>query len=354
MINWMDNFQIYGTDGGRVGRMSNGVYAEVLGLVDLVADPDPTAAGLFCLLFGQLVGTRVRKVLPTARTTIGIAARYWLVNLPNAAGGGPNISVRDTGNNVHCYITCDPSGNIQAYRHDTAGDVLLGATTVPPLIANAWKHVEAKFVIDAAAGSVEVRVEQVTVLTLAGIRTSSNVVGAVATVQNVQLGNSNLINYYTKDFIIWDGTGGFNNDFMGSCQVLKIIPDGDVALNWTPSTGLTGYNLINEVTPDDDTSYITAPSPAPAPYKCSLSDLPVYVTVVKGVMPIHRSRKTDGGTGNIQLGVVSGAATGLGVDRPITTAYTYWWDVFDSDPNIAAAWTKAAVNAMNLQLNRTA
>jgi hypothetical protein len=70
-------------------------------------------------------------------------------------------------------------------------------------------------------------------------------------------------------------------------------------------------------------------------------------------MPIHRSRKTDGGTGNIQLGVISGAATGLGVDRPITTAYTYWWDVFDSDPNIAAAWTKAAVNAMNLQLNRT-
>jgi hypothetical protein len=237
MINWMDNFQIYGTDANRNLRMSNGVYAEVLGLTDLVADPDPTAGGLFCLKFGQLGGTRVRKVLPVARTTVGIAARYWLSNLPDIAGGGPNISVRDTGNNVHCYITCDPSGNIQAYRHDGAGDVLLGATVAPPVVANAWKHVEAKFVIDPAAGSIEVRVEQVTVLTLAGIRTSSNVGGVVASVQNVQFANVNDINYYVKDFIVWDGTGGFNNDFMGSCQVLKIIPDGDVALNWTPSAG---------------------------------------------------------------------------------------------------------------------
>jgi hypothetical protein len=70
-------------------------------------------------------------------------------------------------------------------------------------------------------------------------------------------------------------------------------------------------------------------------------------------MPIHRSRKTDAGDGNIQVGAISGASTGLGADRPITTAYTYWWDIFDTDPATAAAWSRTSVNAMNLQLNRT-
>lgn len=353
-INWMDNFTIYGTDGGRVARLLNGVYAEAPGSVDLVADPDPTAGGTFVLKLGPLIGTRVRKVLPTARTTIGVAARYWMSALPDVAGGGPNISWRDSGNVVHCYWTVDPSGNIQAYRLDNAGPVLLGATANPVLVANAWQHVESKVLLDVAAGTFEVRVEGIVVLNLAGIRTTTNVAGAVLSCQNIQFLNSNDITFYVKDYIVWDITTGFNNNFMGSCQVFKIIPSADVALNWTPSSGGTGFNLINETTPDDDVNYISAPAPGiPAAYKCALSDLPVTVTSVRGVMPIHRSRKTDGGDGNIQIGAISGASTGLGADRPITTAYTYWWDLFDTDPATAAAWTRLSVNAMNLQINRT-
>jgi hypothetical protein len=353
MINWMDNFTIYGTDAGRVARLLNGVYAEAAGFVDLFADPDPSAGGQFCLKLGPLGGTRLRKVLPIARTTIGVAARYWMAALPDFAGGGPNISWRDVANNVHVYLTVDPSGNIQAYRHDGGVDVLLGATVNPALVANAWQHVEAKVFLDAAAGTVEVRVEGATVLNIAGVRTTSNVAGVVASCQNIQFSNVNDITWYLKDLIIWDITTAFNSNFMGSCIVYKIIPNGDVALNWTPSGGATGFNLINELTPDDDGTYISAPSPAPAAYKCSLSDLPLTVTSVRGVMPIHRSRKTDGGDGNIQIGAISGAATGLGVDRPITTAYTYWWDIYDADPNTAGAWSRLSVNAMNLQLNRT-
>jgi hypothetical protein len=252
--------------------------------------------------------------------------------------------------------------------------------------------------------------------------------------------------------------------------VLKIVPDADVALNWSAVPGPAGYNMINQVTPQDDVNFIQAsavlnnptangalsataggalgattyfvkityvnstgetlpgpetnlavgannvlnvaapPAPPagatgwnvyvsntagggsgaetkqnggvpiaigaawvepttglvagaavpganttaiPAAYKCSLQDLPATVTSVRGVMPIHRSRKTDGGDGNLQQALISGASTGLGSNRPITTAYTYWWDIYDADPNGAIAWTRLAVNALNLQLNRT-
>ena len=353
--NWMDNFNIYGTDANRVARMLNGVYAEAT-VVDLLVDPDPTAGGGRVAFLGGNANSVLRKVLPTARTTIGVANRVWLSAIPAASNKGHVlVALRDVNNVQHGFLTVDASGNLLYYRSDSGGDVLLGSTATPVIIANAWKHIETKVVLDAAAGTVEVRVEGVTVLTVAATRTTTNTAGAVASCMSVALRNTDYLGplQYHKDLIIWDNTTGFNNDFMGLCQVLEIIPNADVSLNWAPSAGLTGFNLINEITPDDDASYISAPTPAPAPYVCSLSDLPVSVTSVRSVMPIHRSRKTDSGTGNIQIGAISGATTGLGTDRPITTAYTYWWDIFDADPNIAAAWTRLSVNAMNLQINRT-
>lgn len=358
-INWMDNFNIYGTDAGRAARLLNGVYAAV-SRFDLQVDPDPTAVGQVLHGFGGGLGGEIRKVIPTARTTIGALARFWLSNLPGLPGVGscPSFfSFRDQNNVPHIRISLDPSGDIVVFRNDNGGEVQIGITATPVLVANAWKHMEAKVVLDVAAGSVEVRIEGITVLNIVGVRTTSNIAGAIASCLNVAQQSpqtAGACDLYVKDYIIWDSTTGFNNNFMGSCQVLKIIPDADVALNWTPSSGATGFNLINEVTPDDDVNYIAAPAPGiPAAYKCSLSDLPVTVTSVRGVMPIHRSRKTDGGDGNLQVGAISGASTGLGADRPITTAYTYWWDIFDADPATAAAWTRVSVNAMNLQLNRT-
>lgn len=356
-INWMDNFNIYGTDAGNTARMLNGVYAEVGGFAGLAVDPDPTVVGQFCLALQGNANSIVRKVLPTARTTLGALFRLWLSSLPDATDGTHVlVAFRDVNNVQHGFLTVDASGNLTYFRNDTGGvTVALDQTDTPVLVANAWKHIETKIVLDNAAGSIEVRVEGVTVLEASGIRTTTNAVGAVASCMNVVMQNTDFLGpvQYYKDFIIWDSTTGFNNNFMGSCQVMKIIPDGDVALNWTPSSGTTGYNLINEVTPDDDVNYISAPFPAPAAYVCSLSDLPVTVTSVRGVMPIHRSRKIDGGDGNIQIGVISGASTGLGADRPMTTAYTYWFDVFDTDPATAAAWSRVSVNAMNLQINRT-
>jgi hypothetical protein len=346
-FDWFDNFSIYG---GVASRMLNGVYAEILGS-GLIIDPDPTAGGGYVLYASDTV----RKTLQNARTTVGVAARYWLNSLPSDPSTFPYYaSFRDVNNIQHGYLKVDPTGYLRYYRTDTGGDVLLGSSASPVIVANAWLHVETKVFFDVAAGTVQVRVEGVTVLNVAGVRTTTNNGAAAASCQNVNVGRAgNTSVPYVKDYIIWDNTGARNNDFVGSCQVYSIIPDADIALNWTPfpNDGI-GYNKINEANPDEDAKYISAPFPAPAAYKCSLSNLPANVTSVRGVMPIPRSRKIDGGDGNLQVGLISGANTGLGADRAITTAYTYWFDIYDSDPG-GGAWTPALVNALQLQLNRT-
>lgn len=357
-VNWMDNFQVYGTDVNRLARMADGVWAE-LNRGDLQPDPDPTAGGGQVMRkFAGGTGGDFRRVLPVARTTVGIAARYWYTFLPTQPGGQhapTSVYIRDQNNVTHLSVRIDPAGVLHVYRHDAGGEVDLGNSGTPVVVTNAWQHMEVKAFLDVAVGTVEVRIEGVPVVVVPATRTTSNVGGAIASCLQVAWGSGwDGPTMYVKDVIVWDNTGAFNNNFMGSCQVYRIAPDSDVALNWTPTPadGI-GWDKINELTPDDDVRYITAPFPLPAAYKCGMTDLPVTVTSVRAVQPMHRSRKTDGGDGNVQIGVISGASTGLGANRPITTAYTYWWDVYDADPNGGIAWTRLAVNAMNLQLNRT-
>lgn len=350
-IQWMDDFTCYGTDGGAAARMLDGLYAQASG--GLSVDPDPNSAGNRVLnLSGD--STRIRKVLSAAQTTVGIASRIWLSSLPGSFK--PIIAeFGDVSNNIHMNVQVNASGVLEVHRFDSGSDVLMGSSSTPVLTANAWRHIEIKVLFDVAVGTVEIRAEGVTVLNLTGVRTISNIGGYAATVQNVTMHQSSglgLVGFYVKDLILWDGTGGVNNNFMGSCQVLKLLPNGDTSLGWTPSSGTTGYNLINDATPDDDTNYISAPFPLPSASQFTLTDLPVNVSTVRGVQLMHRSKKTDGGDGNVQISAVSGANTGNGADRAITTAYTYSYDLFQLDPS-GSAWSRTLVNALQLKLNRT-
>lgn len=348
-IQWMDNFAAYGA--GHQALMLNGPYAEVYG--QLVVDPDPNAANSVVYAaygqFGAGESTSLRKVLPASAVTVGAAFRLWLSNLPANVSQSKAITIADGANNILAYLYVTTTGGIQV---KSAGGAVLAASAGPVIVANAWQHIEFKTHIDAAAGTVEVRVEGVTVLTAAGLNTG---VGPAAQVRvdNYSDGGGGGVIGFIKDLIIWDGSGAQNTDFLGSCSVVALRTSSDVSLNWTPSAGLTGWNLLNETPPDDDAGYIQAPTPAPAAAVFGMTDLPADVTSVKGLMSLIRSKKTDGGDGNLQVSLVSGASTSNGADRPLTTAYTYWNDLFPQDPVTAAAWLPAAVNAANLKLNRT-
>lgn len=347
---FLDDYQGYGAN---TALMLNGKYAEV-SAATLIQDPDPTVpAGTYCI---NGANGPVRRVLSAAQTTVGVAFRLWVSQI---FGETCIIQLYDVNVLPHIFITHDASGYIKAYRQDNAGRVLLGTSANPVLVANQWAHWEIKVFINAATGTVEVRKEGVAVLTVGPLRTSTDIAGAAASIQNVVQFNrggyaqpmANGLSY--KDFCIWDGSGARNNNFLGSRVVKRLKPNADVAFNWAASTGVTGYNRINALAPLDDASYIYAIDPAPAASLFALEDLPINVTSVAFVVAEHRSRKTDGGDGNIQVGLKSAATTGLGTDKPISTAYTYYQDVFDSDPNGGGAWSVAAVNALQLQLNRT-
>ncbi len=349
-IDWADNFQNYGTD---INFLTNGAYAEVLssspGAVDLVDDPDPNISTTVLQILPRATNPRVRKVF-TTQATIGASFRVWYDSLPVATNRRAWFRFSDNVNATICELSVNPSGQIELVNN--AG-VSLGLTTAPVIVANAWQHIEVKLVQGGAGASTcEVRVEGQTVLNLTGLTFGNNNNFSCLEFRALDGSNSGQAVYF-KDLVIWNTLGAYNTDFLGSVSVYTLRPDGDVALNWTPSTGSTGWDLIDESDPDD-ANYISAGTgPIPSAYRSTLTDLPPDVTAVRGLMSVVRARKTDGGDGSLQVGIDSGPATDLGADRPMTTAFTYWADVSEENPDTSTAWTPATVNAAGLRINRT-
>jgi len=335
---------LYGTT---LELLTSGVYAQYgnANSCNLVEDPDPNITGTVLRFTAQPGATGVlRYVLPSSQTKVGMARRVWMDLLPVDPTRLPFLfEWRNGANSVLGSITCDTTGRIVG----TVGATVTTSTN-PALVANAWQHIES--MMDTSTGDVEVRVEGVTVLLMSGLVIAGPIAQVSVRVPSV---NQDNLRQYLKDFVIWDGAGAANNDFMGSVQVIELIPDADNVFAWSASTGTTGFNLVDEAPPNDDTDYIFAVNPPPSLSNFDVTGLPPDITSVKGIIARVRSRKTDGGDGNLQVGVVSGASVGLGADRPITTAYTYWSDVFEVDPATAAPWLPSAVNAVKLQLNRT-
>ena len=348
---WCDDFKSYGNN---AALLLDGLYSSES--CSLSEDPDPLVTG-FVLGLGTVVFfDHLRKALPVAQQTVGMCARVWFDSLPGGALEPGFFRFDDGANVVHVSISITSTGVLRAYRNTPSGGTLLGSTTGPVITSNAWNHIEAKVKISDTVGTVEVRVNGVTVLNLANQDTANSADLTVAQVVLTPSSRTDLVfdtvKIYMKDLFIWDTTGAHNNNFAGTVSVVALTPNSDVALTWALSGGATGFSLVNE-SPPVDTSFISAATPPPAIDKMGMTNLPADVTSVRALMTLARARKTDGGDGNLQVGLISGASVDLGADRPLTTAFTYYADFSEEDPATAAPWLPAAADAANIQFNRT-
>jgi hypothetical protein len=210
-------------------------------------------------------------------------------------------------------------------------------------------------------GTVEVRVNGVTVLSLTGADTVASALVECSQVAfpmgpNVTAANPGVLGDL-DDIFCYDDTGSFNNSFLGDRRVLTLFPDADtIQADWTPVGSGTGFGAIDEANPDGDTTYISAGVPgSPTPTsEFGMENLPAGVSAISGVVLVNMSRKTEAGIANVQMSVISGASETAGTDQPMTEIYTYRQDVFETDPASAAPFTPSEVDALLIKADRTA
>lgn len=229
-------------------------------------------------------------------------------------------------------------GGLSAYGGQ--GDSL-ATTSAPVLALDTWHYIEAKVVCHETAGSYEIRVDSVNVLSDSDVNTRSS-------------GDSRFVRFqfashyhYLDDVYICDTDGAKNNDFLGRVLVEGVFPsaDGDSS-DWTPSSGTDHSALVNDNPADDDTSYVESNT-------LDAVDLYVYTDLstittepILGVQVNADVRMNEfPGDLDIKQPVKSGGTTSDGDATNIATdSYQPAYRVLEDDPATSTAWTASGVN----------
>lgn len=247
---------LYGTD---KNKMLNGVWGAFDGsqtqFITISEDPDPTiGAEGYVLKFaqtgssGQFGNIYARFTYDAVTDVAGVAFRMWMNQYPvgDTTEGNPLWQFRTIANAAIVDFSVGASGQIRV--HNSSG-TLLYESDPAVLTTNAYNHVETKVLRHASAATIEVRVNGIVKVNLTG-----QALGATD-IANVRIGQDNYANepmvVYFKDIIFWDDVGSYMNDFVGALFVYDLVPDADDTLNWDPSVGATGYNLIDDVNPSN-------------------------------------------------------------------------------------------------------
>lgn len=360
-VRWLEGFDHYGTtpNGGR-DTMLAGVWSEfsVKGTAPQISADQSRTSG-FSLKFtaNNLNNANeyfARRALGAAMTQFGFGSAIYMVALPTVSGA-LGVRFSDADNVPTITLAYQTDGSIQVFRGSAASGALL-ATSGQVLTAQAWNHVEVFVNHHASAGAVEVRVNGVTVVNVTGANTGSTP-SAQLRLGNIHFGSDPVYKaigeHFWDDLTCWDTTGPRNNTFLGAQKVVlnKVAADTDVA-DWTVTGAASGAAAISEIPPNGDTSYISATTPGETS-EFTVEPLDENVVSITAVYLPAMMRQSQPGTTWVQQGIVSGGDVALGLDRPITEAYTYWADVIEVDPDTGAPWTRASYNASRRRFVKT-
>jgi len=245
-------------------------------------------------------------------------------------------------NSGQCSIKVTSLGAIEAYRGNN-GDTLLGTTAAGVVRFSAWGYLEAKFVLSQTVGTVTVKYNGATVLSLSGLDTC-----ALAGVAWDTFYTYTSSQGYMDDLYVCDGSGSQNNDLLGECRVVTLLPQTDAVAagsnaDFTPSTSTDHGALVDEAAPNDDTDYLSSSTLN----HVDSWEYPAlgYTGTIKGVQMNLSARKTDSGTRAIAA-VTKPASTNRvhGTNHYIGTSYAYWLSIWELNPEDSAAWEVADVD----------
>ena len=272
------------------------------------------------------------------------------VGLQGAPGAGPSWG---------CKIGIGGGINVQVFKEVTNSFRYNVSTGTIPINDGAWHRVEIEFVIDNSVGSVKTWIDGVQDTNISGIDTFdphtsgfdwTDFVQAVISGGSANLGGSDIIWY--DDVLIWDDSGGPgaltgelpNHDI----RILTLVPTGEGDnIDFTPLSGTNNSAMVDELVSDDDGTYVESGTDGHNDLH-DMEDLPSALTVnsVVTVNHIVRARNSDVGTIQFKQKVKSGATVSDGPDETLGT--TLWADFereIGQDPNTAADWTEAGLNA---------
>lgn len=283
---------------------------------------------------GSTITQQVKTLtLPSAAATCIVGAGV-MVN----AGQMANTPSRDNyefgfmvGGVVQCIVDINASGFIEVRRGaNQPGTVLATSSAHAPITADTWNHIQIKYVAHTSNGTVEVKLNGATLISLTGANTATT----SGSVSGIRCSAYQSCTIWYDDMWICDAVDATstqnrpNNDYLGDLKVVTLIPDGaGDATFWSASTG-SNYAAVDE-SPPNTTDYVSASGGVSGVRDLyTASNLPGLATEVYAMRGGLTATKTDIGQAWVktvvkQDGVV---AVSSGIFAPPVGGYSAFWD----------------------------
>jgi 6-phosphogluconolactonase (cycloisomerase 2 family) len=159
------------------------------------------------------------------------------------------------------------------------------------------------------------------------------------------------------DWFIWDDSGAWNNSFLGDRRSFILNPNQDTNIaDFEPSSGSFGYKMIDEGSPDDDSTFILANSdllsgsPLSGTSEFHIEDIVAGVSSISALNVITRSAKTDDTSAELFTSINSGSNSVSSAAHTLATSYQYYSDVYEYDPATIANLTRDGVNSLSVSV----
>jgi hypothetical protein len=303
------------------------------GTYSLRVNPTTTATGFhrFCAYDAQ--GISQNSAMNTA--TIYERFYFYVATLP-ASGEEMIARNSDSGGSRKSELRLTSAGTLTFY--DTT-PTLLG-TSSTALVTGRWYRIEME-VGTGASATARLYIDGVLAVesTTANLRAGNNGMAILGKLVDT---SSQTIDVYYDDFAI------DNAALPGEGQVAMLVPTANGAtMQWTGGTGSSDYVEVAAV-PRSLATYVksTTTNDVALFAMTDLSSLFAQNALVRGIKSHQYLRLDTVGTNAHSLRLVSGATTTDSTAVATSTGGLNLFAMFSTDPNTGAAWTTAAVDAV--------
>jgi len=290
---------------------------------------------------------------PSLLSEVGFGFGYYFDSSPSSSEVlcGLSNSSGVFGSTANLYFIQLPSGAIEVRRTSIVGTVL--HTTSPSILSpGTWQHIEIRAAASNSAGEIEIRVNEVIVANVSSldtVHTGTDHFASVMLSLETIVGSTNV--RYFDDFFVWDTSGTLNNDFIGDRRVITLLPNANQATQDMTVTGAANaYTALRSA--DGDTSYITASDSVPVTSEFGFENAGDNVGAISGVQVVTLARKTEAGAATMQVSMISGSDVDAGDVHSIADSYSYYEDVFETNPATGAPWNASTISSASFRLRR--
>jgi len=284
---------------------------------------------------GSILSKRTMGTLGTGgiHTFLGAA-----ILMPVGSGGTNPVGLFDgASNQIGIDVLSD--GTIAVIR----GAVNIGQTAAGVFTLGTYHYLELDVVIGSGtSGSVTVRLDAHTVLTLSATNTQATANASWSVLMLASAANS--FDLRIDDVYVCDSNGSVNNTFLGDVSIKALFPNTNGANSGFTRTGGSAsgnYTAVNEKPNDGDTSYVASTTPSTIDtYK--YPTLPLTVSAVNAVQARAVARKDDAGIRHITARyrhTDNTEADFSATDGNLTSTYTSVVQIQELNPRTGVAWT---------------